>query len=338
MPEDALIKVENLTREFTMAERSSGFWGSLAGLFSRRRSIKRAVDGISFSIRPGEFVGYVGENGAGKSTTIKMLTGILVPTSGRVSVAGIVPYENRKENSRNIGVVFGQRTQLWWDLPAGESLDLLRSIFRVPEERFRENLEELSETLGLGPLLRVPVRKLSLGQRMRVDLAAALLHEPRVLYLDEPTIGLDVLAKDSVRKFLRKINKTSGTTIILTTHDMDDIEALCERIIILDRGMIVYDGATESLKRDYAREKALEVEFFEGDGCGCFDIPSVRVVKSEPGKKWLAFDKTETSIQDVITKLMAGGCVKDISIHEQKVEDIVKNIYANGAARRRTNA
>lgn len=329
MQNDPLIVVDSLTREFKIAEGKSGFFGSISNLFSRKHTIKRAVDNISFSISAGEFVGYVGENGAGKSTTIKMLTGILTPTRGKVTVAGLVPYENRIQNSRNIGVVFGQRTQLWWDLPVRESFDLLRSIFRVPDDVFHKNFHELSDTLDLAPLLTMPVRKLSLGQRMRCDLAAALLHSPAILYLDEPTIGLDLIAKDHVRKFLKKMNKERGATIILTTHDMDDIEALCDRIIILDKGKIAYDGSTDTLKREYVREKLLEIEFHEED-CMVLDLPMVDVIKSEANKKWLSFNQDEVSIQEVISRLLEGHCIKDISIHEPKVEDIVKNIYSNG--------
>ncbi len=329
MSDIPLIRVENLTREFKIAEGRRGFLGSIYNLFSNKHTIKRAVDDISFDIMPGEFVGYVGENGAGKSTTIKMLTGILTPTSGQVTVAGIIPYENRKMNSQNIGVVFGQRTQLWWDLPVRESFDLLRSIFRVPDNEFHTTFDELSNTLDLGPLLNVPVRKLSLGQRMRCDLAAALLHSPRTLYLDEPTIGLDLIAKDQVRKFLKKINKERGTTIILTTHDMDDIEALCDRIIILDRGKVAYDGSMERLKRDYVREKSIAVEFHDED-CSDINIQHVEVVSSEANKKILRFSQDDVSAQDVIFHILKEHCVKDISIHEPSVEDIVKNIYSNG--------
>ena len=325
----AIIKVENLTRQFGMTEGRSGFTGSILNLFSRKHYIKTAIDNISFNIGEGEFVGYVGENGAGKSTTIKILTGILTPTSGRSEVAGIVPYENRPENAKNIGVVFGQRTQLWWDLPARESFDLLRSIYKVDDKVFRENFDELSAALELGPLLSSPVRKLSLGQRMRCDIAASLLHGPRALFLDEPTIGLDVIAKDQVRKFLRRANKDNGATIILTTHDMDDIEALCERIIILDEGKIAYDGSTEKLKREYAREKLLEVELHDGSP-ELADIPKVEVTRREANRVWLKFSQDEATAQDVISRILAACAVKDISIHEPKVGDIVRNIYSNG--------
>lgn len=331
-----LIRIDRLSRHFTVAEARTGMTGSLMSLFSRKHTVKKAVDDISFSIGEGEFVGYVGENGAGKSTTIKMLTGILTPTSGEVSVDGITPWRNRPENAKQIGVVFGQRTQLWWDLPVRESFDLLRSIFRVPEGRFRRNYEELAETLDLGPLLDVPVRKLSLGQRMRCDLAASLLHSPKVLFLDEPTIGLDLIAKDQVRAFLKRINQTRKTTIILTTHDMDDIEALCERIIILDEGKIVYDGQTDRLKKRYIREKSIVVEFFEDPGT--LELEDVRVDGDAGLKRRLTFSTDVTGAPEVIARLVARHRIKDLSIHEPKVEEVIKKIYADPASARRDEA
>lgn len=331
MDNNALIRVTNLTREFKLAQGKEGFLGSIYNLFSRKHKIIKAVDNVSFSINQGEFVGYVGENGAGKSTTIKMLTGILNPTSGHVEVAGVVPYEDRISNAFNIGVVFGQRTQLWWDLPVRDSFDLLRSIYRVPEDTFRTNYRELAGALELDPLLSVPVRKLSLGQRMRCDLAAALLHGPRILYLDEPTIGLDLIAKENVRKILKRINKLNKVTIILTTHDMDDIEALCDRIIIIDEGKIAYVGTMEQLKADHVRYKILEVEFHDYNP-ELSTLPMLSVIKSEASKKWLRFDQGGVSMHDVISTLFKDYCVKDISIHEPKVEDVVKAIYENGTA------
>jgi ABC-2 type transport system ATP-binding protein len=325
----AIIRVENLSRQFAMSEGRSGFGGSILNLFSRRHFVKKAIDNICFDVGEGEFVGYVGENGAGKSTTIKILTGILTPTSGRAQVAGIVPYESRAENAKNIGVVFGQRTQLWWDLPARESFDLLRSIYKIDDAVFRKNFDELSDALELGPLLNVPVRKLSLGQRMRCDIAAALLHGPRALFLDEPTIGLDVIAKDQVRKFLRKANKENGATIILTTHDMDDIEALCERIIILDEGKIAYDGPTEKLKDEFAREKLLEVELHDTSP-ELPAMPKVEVTRREGNRVWLKFSQDDVTAQEVISRILGACAINDISIHEPKVGDIVRNIYSNG--------
>ncbi|MBF0169696.1 MAG: ATP-binding cassette domain-containing protein [Nitrospinae bacterium] len=332
MSEGPLVVVDHLSRHFTLTESRPGFWGSVTGLFSRATSVRRAVDDISFSLEAGEFVGYVGENGAGKSTTIKMLTGILVPTSGTVRVGGLVPWESRRENSRQIGVVFGQRSQLWWDLPVRESFDLLRSIFRVPEGRFRENLAELDDALELSPLLATPVRKLSLGQRMRCDLAAAFLHDPKILFLDEPTIGLDLIAKDHVRSFLKRINQTRRTTIVLTTHDMDDIEALCERIVILDEGKIVYDGATESLKRRYVREKGVVVEFHGDPGVVTLpDLPTVRV-EGEGAKRRFSVPVDSVGVATVIAAVAARFAVKDISIHEPKVGEVVKRIYDDPAS------
>ena len=241
----------------------------------------------------------MGENGAGKSTTIKMLTGILVPTSGIAEVNGIIPFKERKKNAAKIGVVFGQRTQLWWDLPVHESFDLLRVIFRVSQSDFKLQIKKLDKALGLNALMSMPVRKLSLGQRMRCDIAASLIHNPPVLFLDEPTIGLDVLAKESIRNFLAEINRTEGTTIILTTHDMNDIEQLCKRLIILEEGKIMYDGETELLKQKFVHEKVIEVEFYD-DGNIIEGIPGVTVIREQGCKKWLTFDNDNYGIGDVI--------------------------------------
>jgi len=230
------IVVEDLAKTFTVAERAPGLGGALSGLVRRRTREVRALDGVSFGVEPGELVGYVGPNGAGKSTTVKILSGILVPSGGRCEVGGRVPWRERAAHVAEIGVVFGQRTQLWWDLPVIESFALLRDIYRVPPPRYREALDELTERLDLAPLYDVPVRQLSLGQRMRCDLAASLLHRPSILFLDEPTIGLDAVAKLAVRRFVRELNAERGVTVILTTHDMDDIEALCERVMVIGRG------------------------------------------------------------------------------------------------------
>lgn len=245
----AVIEARHLTKEFRKFKSRPGLAGALRDLFARRYETIRAVDSIDLTIEPGEVVGYIGPNGAGKSTTIKMFTGILVPTSGDLRVNGFVPHRDRERFVRTIGVVFGQRSQLWWDIAVRESFRLLRSIYRVPEADFRRRLDELAGVLDLGGLLDVPVRKLSLGQRMRCELAAALLHSPSLLFLDEPTIGLDVVVKLRIREFLRDINRRFGTTIMLTTHDLADIEALCCRVVILDRGRIIFDGALEDIRR-----------------------------------------------------------------------------------------
>ena len=322
------IDVKGLTKDFDISESGKGFSGKLKALFHRKRKTVTAVGGIDFEIKCGEFVGYVGENGAGKSTTIKMLTGILVPTSGSAEVNGIIPYKDRKRNAAKIGVVFGQRTQLWWDLPVRESFDLLRVIFRVSQSDFNSQMKKLDKVLGLNSLMDMPVRKLSLGQRMRCDIAASLVHNPPVLFLDEPTIGLDVLAKESIRNFLAEINREEGTTIILTTHDMNDIEHLCKRLIILEEGKIVYDGETELLKRKFVHEKVLEVEFHD-DGNVIQGIPGVTVVREQGCKKWLTFDNDNFGIGEVIGTIASRYKIKDISVNEPSVESIIRNIYNN---------
>ena len=323
-----IIEVKELRKEFTVDESGRGFTGSLKALFSRKKRIIMAVDGLNFSIGRGEFVGYVGENGAGKSTTIKMLTGILVPTSGEARVNGIVPHENRKANAMNIGVVFGQRTQLWWDLPVRETFEMLRVIYRVSDGDFKSMSATLTDLLDLGPLLDMPVRKLSLGQRMRCDIAASLLHRPKILFLDEPTIGLDVLAKDKIRSFLSELNRREGTTIILTTHDMNDIEQLSKRLIMLDRGRIIFDGTTEALKRKFIKEKLVEVEFHRLPE-SLNGLPELVRVREEGNKMWLKYTDQQRGIGEVIGRLAKLYEVKDISIGEPSVEDIVRSIYEN---------
>ncbi|MCP4269754.1 MAG: ATP-binding cassette domain-containing protein [Candidatus Brocadiaceae bacterium] len=325
------IEVKDLKKQFKVSVSGKGFLGKLKALFHRRHKVITAVDEIGFQIKRGEFVGYVGENGAGKSTTIKMLTGILVPTSGYAAVNEIVPYKERKKNAANIGVVFGQRTQLWWDLPVRESFDLLRVIFRVPQSDFDSQMRKLDNALGLKELLEMPVRKLSLGQRMRCDIAASLIHNPPVLFLDEPTIGLDVLAKESIRNFLAEINREEGTTIILTTHDMNDIEQLCKRIIILEEGKIIFDDETELLKRKFIHEKVIEVEFHE-DGSVVDGIPGVAVVREQGCKKWLTFDNDHFGIGEVIGTIASRYKIKDISVKEPSVESIIRNIYDNSVS------
>jgi len=323
---DPVIKVENLTKEFKIYESQSGMLGSIKNLFSRKFRIVKAVNDISFNVNHGDFVGYVGENGAGKSTTIKILTGILYPSSGQTVVNGIVPYKNRIENSRRIGVVFGQRSQLWWDLPVKESFDLLKSIYKVPKETFNRNISLFKEILNIDDFFDVPVRKLSLGQRMRCDLAASLLHDPQILFLDEPTIGLDVIAKDKIRKFLLEINQERKTTIILTTHDMDDIEALCRKIIILDQGQIVFDDHVNKLKEEYGRERVLEIEFNEYYPA-LDKVKEINVYKSEENKKWIKFRSDKYTAASIISNITENYNIKDLSIHEPGVEDIVKTIY-----------
>ncbi|KNZ70991.1 ABC transporter [Thermincola ferriacetica] len=254
-----IIETEKLTKEFKVFNRREGLLGAVYDLFSRRYHTVKAVHELDFTVEEGEMVGYIGANGAGKSTTIKMLTGILTPTSGKVMVNGYSPFKEREKCTRGIGVVFGQRSQLWWDIAVIESFKLLRRIYEVPEKAFRRRLADFTEILDLGPLLNLPVRKLSLGQRMRCELAAALLHNPPLLFLDEPTIGLDVLAKEKIRDFLKRINKEENTTILLTTHDLGDIEALCPRVAIIDHGRMIYDGTLESLLKRWGQKELEDI-------------------------------------------------------------------------------
>ncbi len=256
-----MIEISELSKEFRVARHHRGFLGSIRNLFEVRYDVVRAVDSISFEIAAGEFVGFIGPNGAGKSTTIKMLTGVLEPTAGRARVVGLDPRRDRIEYTRRIGVVFGQRTQLWWDLPVIESYELLRRIYAVDASRYRDQLRRLGDLLELGPLLDTPVRKLSLGQRMRCEIAASLLHQPEILFLDEPTIGLDVVAKETVRSFLAEENAERGTTILLTTHDLSDIERLCPRMLLIDHGHLAYDGSVAAIRSRFGAERRMRVEF-----------------------------------------------------------------------------
>ncbi|WP_234122882.1 ABC transporter ATP-binding protein [Clostridium hydrogenum] len=330
-----MIEVQNLKREFKMNKKYPGFRGAIKSFFSREYTIKTAVDNISFNIADGEVVGYIGANGAGKSTTIKMMTGILTPTSGSVLVNGIVPYEKRQENAKNIGVVFGQKTQLWWDLPLSETFSLLRDIYDVEEKAFKERMDFLNETLGLEDFMLSPVRTLSLGQRMRADLAAAFIHNPKVIYLDEPTIGLDVVVKENVRKAIKKINEEYGTTIILTTHDLDDIEELCNRIIIIDNGKKIYDGSVSKIKEKYGYMTGIEVqmkekvELQEVNFIKNLDAENIEI-KTVDNKVNINFNKNNISAADIIQKLIGKFHILDFSISETSIEDIVKKIYRSG--------
>lgn len=325
----SLIRVEDLRKEFKVAVRREGPLAALRTLFSREYTTKRAVDGISFQIEPGEVVGYVGPNGAGKSTTIKVLTGILVPTAGRVEVQGLVPYERRIENARRIGVVFGQRTQLWWDLPTIESFELLRHIYRVPADRYRANMARFTDLLGLDEFVHTPVRQLSLGQRMRADLAAALLHDPGIVYLDEPTIGLDVVAKERIRGFIAELNRERGTTVILTTHDMSDVEKLCRRMILIDQGQVVYDGPLGQIKTRFGRHRVLVVDL-EGAPDGPIEVAGAECIRYQDGRKWLRFDRTEISAAQLITRVSDHYGIVDLTLEEPEIEGIIRRIYEEG--------
>ncbi|WP_453989689.1 ABC transporter ATP-binding protein [Bacillus nitroreducens] len=324
----AIIEVKNLRKEFKIAKRETGFVGALKSVMNRQFVTKEAVKDISFSIEKGEMVGYIGPNGAGKSTTIKMLTGILVPSSGSIQVNGIVPYENRKENAKNIGVVFGQRTQLWWDLPTIESFELLKEIYRVSDSRYKENMETFTDILGLGEFLNTPVRQLSLGQRMRADIAASLLHDPDILFLDEPTIGLDVVAKEKMREFIQEINTLRNVTVILTTHDMEDIEKLCNRMILIDHGQKVYDGDIAAVKSRYGKMRTLIVDVEENGRD--LQVSNGELCKQEGNRKWIRFNRDEYSASDVISQITKTHNITDLTVEEPEIESIISRIYQEG--------
>ncbi len=325
----SMIEARNLSKQFWLAERASGFGASLRNVVSRSGRYVGGVKDISFTIEEGEAVGYIGPNGAGKSTTIKMLTGILVPTSGEATVAGLTPWEQRKHLARKIGVVFGQRTQLWWDLPLIDSLQLLRYMYRVPEQQFNQNLDIARELLGLDDFLKTPVRQLSLGQRMRGDLAAALLHSPSILYLDEPTIGLDIVAKSRIREFLATLNREQKVTILLTTHDLADIEHLCKRIIVIDRGALVYDGALEHLRETYGTRRQLIVDFEEapGDLTHTLQSPAITIVSQDGPRVRLAFDRSQLSATQVLSAAGLIAPIRDMSIEEPAIEQVIQRMY-----------
>ena len=313
----SLIEARGLSRTFVVRRK--------AGRFRRTTDTVAAVRDLTFSVEAGEMVGYIGPNGAGKSTTIKMLTGILVPTAGDLRVAGVEPSRHRTELARRIGVVFGQRTTLWWDLPLRDSFTLLQKIYRTDPARHRENLEEFLELLDLGELLDTPVRQLSLGQRMRGDIAAALLHDPEILYLDEPTIGLDVVSKGRLREFLRELNARRGTTLLLTTHDLQDIEALCDRVIVIDHGTRVFDGTLADLHREGGSRRTLVVDLV--DEAPPITVPGAEVLRVDGPRQWLAFP-ADTSAAPIVAAVAATYDVADLSLREPDIEDVIREVYA----------
>jgi ABC-2 type transport system ATP-binding protein len=319
------IIVEDLVKTFRVAERRPGLLGALRGVVHRRCRTVRALDGVSFRIERGQLVGYIGPNGAGKSTTVKILSGILVPDAGRCEVNGRVPWKQRIANVRRIGVVFGQRTQLWWDLPVVESFELLRDIYSVNPVQYRRSLDELVGLLALERLLDVPVRQLSLGQRMRCDLAAALLHGPDLLFLDEPTIGLDAVSKLAVRDFVRRLNRDRGVTVLLTTHDMDDVEALCSRVIVIDDGRIFLDGTLSQLRSRVTRERRLIVDLAGDDGEIAGD--GAEVIAREGRRVTLRFDPQHIAPAALIARITAEHDVSDLFVENPPIEEIIARLY-----------
>ena len=307
-----MIEVKNVKKYYKIAEREKGIIASFKHLFSRKYKVKKAVDDISFSIKEGEIGGFIGPNGAGKSTTIKMLSGILYPDAGEVMIDGFIPYKQRKEYVKNIGVVFGQKSQLNWDLPLIESFELLKYIYKIPEEKYQKNLKKFTELLDMQEFINQPVRQLSLGQRMRGDIVAALLHSPKIVFFDEPTIGLDVVAKEKIRNFIRYMNETEKTTMIFTTHDMQDIEKVCNRLIIIDKGTKIYDGGVEEIKNKYVSSKNIQMLLEDGT------------------KENYAFNVNEVSMNVVMEKLFSRFSIKDISIQEPEIDEIIRDIYEGG--------
>lgn len=321
----SIITVQELSKHFKVSRHHRGQWGALRNFFDRGFHLVRAVDGISFQVQAGEVVGYLGPNGAGKSTTIKMLTGLLVPSAGEVSVNGFVPWRDRIQYVGKIGAVFGQRTTLWWDLPVIESLELLRHIYTVPEDIFQRNLEEFRDLLELDTFLDTPVRSLSLGQRMRADICAALLHNPALLFLDEPTIGLDVVAKERIRQFILHINRDRGTTVLLTTHDLSDVEKLCERVMIIDRGRLLYDGGLSHLRDRFGGQRRLIVDLaeFYPD----VHISEAKTVSVVGNRVTFQFDRGEVTASELIGRLTQRFRIRDLEVREPDIEETIRRIY-----------
>jgi ABC-2 type transport system ATP-binding protein len=323
-----MIRVSHLSKHFRVKQPGRGLGGKVKRLFAPQVKTIRAVDDVSFEIDEGEIVGYLGPNGAGKSTTIKLLTGVLYPTAGSVQVNGRVPHENRTRNAYQIGVVYGQRSQLDWDLPLIDSFDILAAMYKLPRKRYRAHLDFLVELMEMAEFLDQPVRKLSLGQKMRGDLAASLLHEPPLLYLDEPTIGLDVVSKNKVLQLLRDLNAEKRTTIVLTTHNLSDVERICPRILIIDKGQIILDASQGEILERFGRQRLLIVEFEHS--LQEFAVPNGEVVKAEGNRLWIAFDREQISAFDLIRTLDTDKGIVDISIQEPNIESIVAQIYEHG--------
>lgn len=323
-----LIKAENLDKKFRVYQRGEGITGYLKSFVSRDYREVHAVKDLNLEIEKGEMIGYIGANGAGKSTTVKMLTGILEPTSGKIEVDGRNPHRERKKNAMNIGVVFGQKTQLWWDLPVKESFKLLKEIYEVSDENYEERIDEFNEVLQLSEFWGQPVRKLSLGQKMRCELAAAFLHHPKIVYLDEPTIGLDVAVKERIRDFIRKMNREKDITVMLTTHDIDDIEDLCDRIIVLDEGRKIYDGELDALvNRFTSRRLVLDArngESFE------LELDGIEDIEKEDKRIEIVFDREKISASELMREVLEKYEVVDFQLKEPDIETVVKKIYNQG--------
>ena len=329
-----MIEVKNVSKEFKKIIKEPGLKGSVKSLFHKKQEIVKAVDDISFTVEKGEILGFIGPNGAGKSTAIKMLTGILTPTSGEIMINGQIPYKNRKKYVKEIGVVFGQRTQLWWDLPLSETFTVLKEIYQIEDKTFKNRMDFLNQVLDLEPFIKSPVRTLSLGQRMRADIAASMIHNPKVLFLDEPTIGLDVVVKDNIRKAITEINQNEKTTIILTTHDISDIELLCKRIVMIDKGKKVYDGALDKMKEKYGKMREIHINLKSTEDMNKlafaekFDLLEDDLeVKLEGKKATVKFNSSKAQVSDMLSYILATITVKDIAVSEADIEEIIRRLY-----------
>lgn len=327
------IEIHNITKEFKVLNRREGLKGSIKDLFSRDYKIVRAVDNISMNIEQGEIVGYLGPNGAGKSTTIKMMTGVLEPTSGNILVNGNIPYKNRTKNAQDIGVVFGQRTQLWWALPLVESFRILKDIYQISDKDYNSMLDLYKSLVDIEPLMHKPVRQMSLGQRTLSDILAAFLHNPKIVFLDEPTIGLDVSMKSKIRTLIQALNKEKNTTIILTTHDMGDVDALCQRIVIIDKGKMLYDNDIEHLKKFFGSYRTLKIRadgnLKEQKEIIQKELPDFSVTSDE---EWISVlvDEDKSGIMDVLAGLQKNHSIRDMKLEEISSEDVIKKIYEEG--------
>lgn len=320
-----MISLEGINKSFKVARRTAGLRQAVKALFVREHTIVEALHDISFSIHEGEIVGYIGPNGAGKSTSIKVMSGILVPDSGSCSIMGYTPWEDRTAYVKNIGVVFGQRSQLWWDVPVIDSFELLRDIYKIPEAMYKSNLTMLCETLALESLLQTPVRQLSLGQRMRCEIAASLLHSPKILFLDEPTIGLDAVSKIAVRQFIKTINKEKGVTVILTTHDMHDIESLADRILMIGKGTLLYDGSLNDLRGRFGTQRIITVDYREH--AEPVDIPGASRLSWSPERAVFSVDTEQVQIASVLSRLSEQIELEDVNIETKPVEEIIIQLY-----------
>lgn len=324
-----IIEAKNLSKRFRVYQRGEGLTGYMKSFISRKYETIDAVQDLALEIEKGEMVGYIGANGAGKSTTVKMLTGILEPSSGDITVNGINPHRHRKQNAMNIGVVFGQKTQLWWDLPVRESFTLLKEIYEVSDADYEERMQEFTDVLGLDDFMDQPVRKLSLGQKMRAELAAAFLHHPPIVYLDEPTIGLDVAVKERIREFIKKMNREEDITVMLTTHDIGDIEDLCDRIVVLDEGKKIYDGALDALV-DRFTDRRLVLEMAEEDIT--LELDGVKSIEQAEGEIEITFNREQISASTVMKHVLDRYDVHDFHLKEPDIEAVVKKIYNEGLA------